>query len=74
MPVHCITAHIFLNLRIFEIFHFGGKTKTIMEHLFVCFFSFESTDSETFNFQLTYMIFCLYWVDFAKSKTPIVTK
>lgn len=37
LNVHCITAYIFLNLWIFEIFHFGGKTKT--KHLsFVLFF------------------------------------
>lgn len=69
LNVHCITAYIFLNLWIFGIFHFGGETKH-----FVLFFSFESSDSETFNFQLTFVIFCLYWVNSHKSKTPIATK
>ena len=74
LPSLYYSLHFSKSLNLWNI-SFWRKNKDNCETSQFCsFFSFESTDSETFNFQLTYVIFCLYWVNSAKSKTPIATK
>ena len=67
-------AYIFLNLWIFENISFWRKNKDNYGTSQFCSFFPLSQQTQRLNFQLTYVIFCLYWVNSARSKTPIATK